>query len=377
MKFTVSSSAMRGAIAVANKAINSKSVLPILGNIKLDFTEHEDGTRMTITGSDSETVLSVVIPVSETADLHSICLPTRTCLDMLSQLPEQPVVFSIDRGSLEVTVDYLNGRFTFMAYAPDEYPIFKELDAEAVCTTLPETLLTGVCTRLYPFAGNDKLRPVMNGIYFDFRGSSLFTVASDGHKLLKKEYKELAHPTTGAFILPASVAAILKTCLKGGDISVAFDAQNIRFQGEAFTLTCRQIEGRYPNYNSVIPSNPPYCLTVGRKELIAAILRMLVMSSKASGIIRFMMQPMDDSLHVSAENIDFSTSATESVSATHTAVKKVEIGFNGEFLKLLLETATSDSIDLRFTDPATAALLYEHEDDTDYVMLLMPMMLNN
>lgn len=376
MKFTVSSSVMRGAIAVANKAINSKNLLPILACIKLDFIEDTEGIRMSITGSDSETVLSVVIPISEAEDLHNICLPTRICLDMLSQLPEQPIVFSIDKSSLEVTVDYQNGRFTLMGEHPDEYPVFKELDVDAVSTILPDTLLTSVCTCLRPFAGNDELRPVMNGIYFDFRGESLFTVASDGHKLLKRKHKDMAKPTTGAFILPASVAAILKTCLKSGDVSVTFDAQNIRFEGEAFTLTCRQIEGKYPNYNSVIPSNPPYCLTVGRKELIAAIRRMLVMSSKASGIIRFTMEPMN-SIHVSAENIDFSTSATESVSGTHTAVKKTEIGFNGEFLKLLLETATSDSIDLRFTDPSSAGLLYEHEGDTDYVMLLMPMMIAN
>lgn len=376
MKFTVSATAMRSALFIATKAISSKNMLPILDYVKLDFPQWED-SQMTITGSNLETTITVVLPVSEAEGLKPVCLPARICSDMLAQLPEQPITFEIDTDSLNVEVRYQNGHYSLTGQLPDEFPATVLADADALRTTIDGALLNRICARLAPYAANDELRPVMNGIYFDFRKERLTTVASDGHRLLRWIHSDIVAKEPGAFILPAGIANVLKTGIKSGEVSVVFDATNIHFttENEGITITCRQIEGRYPNYNSVIPEDNPFTLTVNRLELIAAIRRVQVMSDKNIGIIRLGMKSMDDSVSVDAQNIDFSTSAEESVTGTHNISRPFRIGFKGDFLRTLLETASSDLVDIRLSDPSRASITTEHEGDDSLLLLLMPMMI--
>lgn len=378
MKFTVSAAAMRSALTIAAKAISSKNTLPILDNVKLDFPERED-PQMTITGSNVEATITVALPISEAEGLKSICLPTRICSDMLAQLPEQPITFEIDTESLNVEVRYHNGHYSLMGQFPDEYPSPVPATDDALLTTIDGALLNRICARLAPYTVNDELRPVMNGIYFDFRKEGLTTVSSDGHRLLRWIHSDIVAKEPGAFILPAGIANVIKGCIKSGEISVVFDATNIHFatENEGIAITCRQIEGRYPNYNSVIPDGNPFTLTVNRLELIAAIRRVSVMSDKATGIIRLGMKPKDDSVSVDAQNIDFSTSAEESATGTHNIPHSFRIGFKGEFLRTLLETATSDQVDISLSDPSRASVTTEHEGDDSILLLLMPMMISD
>lgn len=378
MKFTVSAASMYSALIIATKAISPKNTFPILDNVKLDFPKQE-ASQMTVTGRNLETIITVALPISEAEGLKSICLPARICSDMLAQLPEQPITFEIDTESLYTEVRYQNGHYSFMGQFSDEYPATIPAADDAHYITLDGALLNRICTSLALYAANDELRPVMNGIYFDFRKEGLTTVASDGHRLLRWNHSDIVAKEPGAFILPTGIANVLKTCIKSGEVSVVFDAANIHFTTEngGITIICRQIEGRYPNYNSVIPENNPFTLTVNRQELIAAIRRVMVMSDKNIGVIRLGMKSMDDSVIVDAQNIDFSTSAEELVTGMHNISRSFRIGFKGDFLRTLLETVSSDKVDIRLSDPSLASITTEHEGDGSILLLLMPMMISD
>lgn len=376
MKLTISSSAMHGAFSLAAKTINSKSALPILDCALI--SQNSEG-EYTLTASDLENTLSIVLyPITVEGDFKPICLPIRTCLDMLSAMPDQPMEFNIDVESLNVQVDYQKGNFTFMAQLPDEFPSTPELSKESLRTTLPGKYLLEGCAKELPFTTNDELRPVMNGIYFDLQPQSLTLAASDGHKLIRRTHADIPCGEKGGFILSAKSAKLLSLLMKkASDVTFISDAQNICMDGSGFVLVCRQIEGRYPNYNSVFPVGNPIELTIDRSQLIGALRRIMVMGNKASSIIRFCLVAGGSAVQLSAQNIDFSTSAEETLEAEHNDPRGMAVGFNGDFLRMLLETATSDKVKLFMKNPAVAMIMTEVDGDETLSMLLMPMMLND
>lgn len=376
MKLTISSSAMHGALAIAAKTINSKSALPILDCALISRNSEGD---YILTASDQENTLSInLYPIAVDDDFKPICLPLRTCVDMLSAMPDQPIEFNINLQSLEVQVNYQKGNFTFMAQAADEFPATPDLGEDSLRATLPCKYLVDGCAKELPFIAADELRPVMNGIYFDMQPESLTLAASDGHKLIRRTHTDIACGERGGFILMGKSAGLLKHLLKNGtNVEVISDTRNVRIEGEGFVLVCRQIEGRYPNYNRVFPIGNPIEVLVDRKQLISAIRRTMVMGNKASSIICLHLVAGENALQLSAQNIDFSTSAEETVDAEHNATRGMSIGFNGEFLRLLLDTATSDKVKLFMKSPDVAMIMEEVDGDETLSMLLMPMMIGD
>lgn len=378
MELIAPTSVLRGALSLAGKTISTKSALPILDCVLI--SRNGDGDYL-LTASDVENTLSLRIPLTVEGDFFPVCLPLRTCSDMLSAMPEQPLTFDIDSESLNVTVHYLKGHFSFMAENPEAYPASLKMNDDALRTTLSADCLTDVCARELPFVANDDLRPVMNGIYFDMQPHSLTFAASDGHKLIRIRRPDEQNECSGGFILSSKASSLLRLLLdkvaKGEQLSVASDTRNIRFSAGDFTLECRQIEGRYPNYNAVFPSGNSIEVTIDRKALIGAIRRTVVMADKATGILRLKFNSFFKAVELFCQNIDFSTSAEETIEVEFGSDADLAIGFKADYLRTLLETATSDKIKMSLKSPATAMIMTEVDGDSDLSMLLMPMMLND
>ena len=163
----------------------------------------------------------------------------------------------------------------------------------------------------------DELRPVMNGIYFDLQADSLAIVASDGHKLVRNKNFMIKSDIPASFILPKKPATLLKNVLSkdGGDVVIRFDDRSADISFAEGNLSCRLIEGKYPNYNSVIPQDNPNQVTIDRKSLIGALRRVLPFASDSSQLIRFHVAA--GLLELRAEDIDFATSAKESVTCEY------------------------------------------------------------
>ncbi len=318
------------------------------------------------------------IGVSEVTGEGVFAVPSKNLLDSLKELPEQPVSFDINDSTLEMNIYYENGKYNFIAQNGDEYPQPKPLKEDAVEINMPaDVLFSGINRSLFATA-DDELRPVMNGIYFDITTDDITFVASDGHKLVRCKSLAIKGAERASFILPKKPANLLKTILpkESGEVVLTFDDTNAYVKLEHFDLVCRLIEGRYPNYNGVIPQNNPYKVTIDRLLLAAALKRVSVFSNPASSLIKLKIS--SNSILISAQDIDFSTSAEETVACVYDGAD-MSIGFKGNYLIDILNNLPSSEVILELADPSRAGIILpaENEEDEDLLMLLMPMMLND
>ena len=374
MRFTLSSSALSSKLNMLAKVIGSKNSLPILDCFLFQVANGE----MTITASDSDNVIKSTIALTESQGEGEFCVPNRVILDALKELPEQPLSFDVDTDTYAIKIVYQNGLYNFTGQNADEYPRTQSMNDACTTLTLPTTVLIDNISRSLFATANDELRPVMNGIYFDLTADALAIVASDGHKLVRNKNFTIKSDTPASFNLPKKPASLLKNILSkdGDDATIKFDDRSAEIQFSDGVMRCRLIDGRYPNYNSVIPTNNPCQVTVDRKALQSALRRVLPFASESSQLILFHIEM--GRFEVSSEDIDFSTSAKEQLSCDY-AGSPMSIGFKGSSLMEILGNLTSDNIILQLADPSRAGIIVpaEQPENEDVLMLIMPMLLND
>lgn len=374
MRFVVSSTALLSHLQAISKVINSKNTLPILDCFLLEL----EGSTLSLTAADSETRLVTSLEVNEAYGNGKFAVNAKNLLDPLKELPDQPLTFEINSDNLETFIFFHNGKYNFIGQNGEDYPQPKQLKETAVSLTIePQVLFSGINRTLFASA-DDELRPVMNGVYFDISTEDLTFVASDGHKLVRCKTLSAKGAERASFILPKKPANLLRAILpkESETVEIKFDENNAYIKMSSYTMTCRFIEGRYPNYNSVIPQNNPNKVILDRLSFLNALKRVSVFSNQASNLIR--LQLSDKNIIVSAQDIDFSTAAEETIPCDYTGTP-MSIGFKSSFLIDILNNIPSSDISLELSDPSRAGLIIpaENEENEDLLMLLMPMMLND
>ena len=374
MKFTVSSTALSSRLQTLARVINSKNSLPILDS----FLFEVNNQQLTITASDSENVMRSTLQLDEVDGEGNFAVPNRTLLDAMKELPEQPLTFEVNTENLTIKIIYQNGLYNFTAQNGDEYPRSQQIPDNATVISIDSTVLNDNLTRSLFATAQDELRPVMNGIYFDLTTDSLAVVASDGHKLVRNKNFNIKSETPAAFILPKKPATLLKNVLgkEQEEVVIKFDDRTAEISFAEGVLTCRLIEGRYPNYNSVIPQGNPNQLTIDRRSLIGALKRVLPFASESSQLVRFHLDA--GRLELSSEDIDFATSAKEVVNCEY-AGQAMNIGFKGSSLSEILNNLQGDEVVIELADPSRAGIILPavQPENEDVLMLIMPMLLND
>ena len=374
MKFVVPCNLLLSHLQTVGRVIASKNSIPILDCFLFDL----QGNQLTITAADNETRMITSIEVSDVEGGGVFAIPSKSLLDSLKELPDQPIVFEINDDNLAMVIHYENGRYNFVAQRGDEYPQSKPLSEDAAKLTIPAAdLLAGISRTIFA-GGEDELRPVMNGVFFDISEEDITFVASDGHKLVRFRNLGVKGNEKASFILPKKPANLLRTVLprEDGDVNIGFDSNNAYITMEHFIVVCRLIEGRYPNYGGVIPKENPFKVTVDRLQFLNALKRVTVFSNSASSLIKLNIST--NSIFISAQDIDFSTYAEETVTCVFDEAE-INIGFKGTYLIEILNNIQSEEVVLELADPSRAGLVLpaENEEDEDLLMLLMPMMLND
>lgn len=375
MRFTVSSSALSSKLNMLAKVIGSKNSLPILDCFLFQVANGE----MSITASDSDNVIKSTLALTDHDGEGEFCVPNRVILDALKELPEQPLHFDVDAAgeAIAIKIVYQNGLYNFTGQSAEEYPRTQSMTDACTIVSLPTEMLINNISRSLFATANDELRPVMNGIYFDLTADALAIVASDGHKLVRSKNFTIKSESPSAFNLPKKPASLLKNILSkdGDDAIIKFDDRSAEIQFTDGVMRCRLIDGRYPNYNSVIPNNPNE-VTVDRRGLQSALRRVLPFASESSQLIRFHIE--SGRFEVSSEDIDFSTSAKEQLSCEYNG-SPISIGFKGSSLMEILGNITSDNIIIQLADPSRAGIIVpaEQPENEDILMLIMPMLLND
>ncbi len=380
MKFIVSSSTLLKQLQMLNGVLNSSNTLPILDNFLFEI----DKDTLTISASDLETTITTHITV-ESKDSGNVAVPARLLIDTLKTFPEQPLTFTIDkkRLSIEISSDY--GKYKITGQNGDEFPKAPSVE-NGQSIDMDGNILSRAIAKTLFAAGNDELRPVMSGVFVQFATDGTTFVATDAHKLVRYRRTDVKATGAATFILPRKPLNLLKNILSTseGIVRVEYNATNARFSwgiapdgSIGSTLICRLIDGKYPNYDAVIPKNNPNKLTIDTTALLGSIRRVSIFANKTTHQVRLKITGSE--LNISAEDLDFSNEAAERLTCSY-AGDDMEIGFNSRFLVEMLTNIDSDEAIIEMSAPNRAGILLPTQksgDAEDTLMLVMPVMLNN
>ena len=373
MKFEVSSTRLFAQLQTLSRVIAPKPSIPVLGGILFELHEN----ILTLTASDSEITIRTSVIVDAFEGEGKVVFGGKLLVDTLKEFSEQPLSFIIDDQNFKLIIKSQNGNYSFVGINGNEYPEISEMPAESRQMQIPaHILLDGINQTIYCTA-DDELRPVMNGINVDMMEDRIVLVATDAHRLVRFSDMTVKTAEPTSFILPKKPANLLKNVLtkEDSDIQMSFDSKTIRFEFGSTLIICRQIEGRFPNYNAVIPQNNQNKVIVDRQTLVNACKRVAVFSSPGTGLIKLSLE--ENSMKISAQDIDFSTSAEETIACSYNGMP-MAIGFKAPFLIELLSAVSSNEVMFELADPARAGLILptDSQENEETLMLLMPMLLN-
>jgi len=372
MKFIVSSSQLLKQLQVLGGVINSNNTLPILDNFLFELSENQ----LKVSASDLETTMSSVVAV-ESDSSGSIAVSARLLLDTLKTFPDQPLTFKTEGdNTIEISSD--QGKYDMAYFSGDEFPKAVSLPSPSK-TVVPANILGTAISKTIFAAGNDDLRPVMSGVFFQFNSQGLTFVATDAHKLVKYTRTDVTADQTAEFIMPKKPLNLLKGILGGSDsdVIIEYNDANAKFTFDNVVLVCRLIDGKYPNYEAVIPKENPNKLTVDRASFLNSVKRVSIFSSKTTHQIRLKMAGTE--LNISAEDLDFANKAHERLSCDYQG-DDMQIGFNSRFLSEMLNNLSANEVLIEMSLSNRAGILtpIDGTDEGEQVtMLVMPVMLNN
>ena len=370
MKFIISSSELLKNLQILGSILNTNNTLPILDNFLFDINNND----LTITSSDLETTLSSKIIIESTI-ITKIAIPAKLLIDVLKSLPEQPLTFSMDNNILEINSN--NGKYALSYMNGDEFPKSLILEDASEIDFDSQVLLNIINSTIFA-SGNDDLRPVMSGVFFQINSEGSCFVATDAHKLVKYVRNDINCENSIEFIVPNKPLNILKSIVpeKKSEVKVLFNNTNAIFNFSNFKLTCRLIDGKFPNYEAVIPKENPNVLEIDRSQLLSSTKRASIFSSKSTNQVKFEIK--GNLLQITAEDLDFNNKAEETLECNYNG-DDIAIGFNSRFIVEMLNNLSSDLVKIELSSPNRAGLIspvHQSNENEDITMLVMPIMLN-
>ena len=370
MKFIISSGELLKNLQTLGLILNTNNTLPILDNFLFNIKEND----LVVTSSDLETTLSSKIKIESTITVK-VAIPAKLLVDILKSLPNQPLTFSMENNILEINSN--NGKYSLSYMDGDEFPKSLILEDTSELNFNSKILLKIINSTIFA-SGNDDLRPVMSGVFFQINPNASCFVSTDAHKLVKYVRNDIKAEKGVEFILPNKPLNILKSILpeKSSEVKVLFNNNNAIFSFSSFRLSCRLIDGKFPNYEAVIPKENPNVLEIDRNMLLNSTRRASIFSSKTTNQVKFEIK--GNLLHISAEDLDFNNKADETLECNYNG-DNISIGFNSRFIIEMLNNLSSEMVKIELSSPNRAGLISpvpQNSNDEEITMLVMPIMLN-
>ncbi|MEA3505675.1 MAG: DNA polymerase III subunit beta [Bacteroidota bacterium] len=375
MKFIVSSSLLLRNLQKISGVLSTNNTLPILDDFLFELNEE----YLSITASDLHTTMTVSITPEKTDETGIVAIPSKILLDTLKTLADVPVSFIIDKETLNIEMSAGDGIYRLPGHKSDEYPQMPEKDDVTDLSISASVMLNAINKTIFA-AGNDELRPVMSGVLCEIWENSLTFVATDAHKLVRYRRNDVGSENPSTFILPKKPLNQLKLILNFDEevpVKLEYNQTNAYFTFDNIKLVCRLVEGKYPNYEAVIPQENPNILTVDRIPFLNALKRVSIFANQSTHQVRLKMNGQE--LLLSAEDVDFSNEAKERLTC-HFDGEDMEIGFNSKFLQEMVNNLDTDQVRLEMSAPNRAGIIFpvseEESSEEDILMLVMPVMLN-
>lgn len=373
MKFIVSSTSLLKQLQNISGVLSTNNALPILENFLFEIK----GKSLTISASDLETTITTKLDVESKTD-GNIAIPARLLLDTLKTFPEQPLTFDINTNKNLVEITSEAGKYKLSGFYAQEFPKVPSIESPVKVEFKAETLSDAISSTLFA-TGNDDLRPVMSGVFFQISNDDITFVATDAHKLVRYKRSDIKSEKSASFIVPKKPLGLIKNLTSSSEdnLSLEFNDSNARFNFGNISLICRLIDGKYPNYEAVIPKDNPNKLIIDRASFLNSIKRVSIFSNKTTYQIRLKIS--GNELTISAEDIDMSNEANERLTCSYQG-EDMEIGFNSRFMIEMLNNISSSNAVVEMSAPNRAGIIYPEDSENknvDLLMLVMPVMLNN
>ena len=374
MKFIISSLKLLKNLQALGGVIGTKNTLPILDDFLFQLTENE----LKITTSDLDVTMSVSMVPDMVEGTGEVTIPARLLLEIMKNFPDVPITINVDNNTLAVELIAGEGRYKLAGHKSDEFPQLPVM-TDTLSWEIPADVLARGFEKTVFATGMDEIRPIMSGVFMEMTENYLTFVATDAHKLVRYRRMDIKSDVAASFIMPKKPINQLKSILASladAPVRIEFNKTNASFVFGDFVLVCRLLEGRYPNYEAVIPKTNPNQLVLDRQTFLSAIRRVAVFSSKATHQVRFRI--VGQELTLTAEDIDFYNEAKERLACSYTG-DDIEIGFNSRFLQEMLTNFDSNEVKLEMSAPNRAGIITPVDNENvseDLLMLLMPVMLN-
>jgi len=358
-------------LQLLNGVLNSNNTLPILDNFLFEMKQDE----LTLSASDLETSMNTRMAI-QCKEEGMIAVPAKLLLDILKSLPDQPLTFDVDGKTFGIEITSDNGKYKLTGQNGDEFPKAPAMGASKALLIGADVLNRAISKTIFA-AGNDDMRPIMSGVFFEIEPESVRFVATDAHKLVRMTRSDIGGESA-AFIVPRKPLNLLKGALSSlkSEVNMQYTENNAMFTFDNVTLMCRLIEGKYPNYEAVIPKENPFKLTIDRLDFLNSIKRVSIFANRSTNQVRLKLTGSE--IQLSAEDLDFANEAHEQLACTFVG-DNMEIGFNSRFLQDMLNNLDANNVHVEMSAPNRAGIITEVEksfENEDILMLVMPVMLN-
>jgi DNA polymerase III subunit beta len=373
MKFIVSSSLLLKHLQSISGVLNTNSPLPILENFLFEVSNG----KLTVSASDLETTMTTSLEVTS-KEKCLVAISARILLDTMKTFAEQPITFTVNEKNFQVELSSNNGKFKLAGYDGTEFPKIPTIEQPNSIEIPAEALLEAINKTVFA-TGNDELRPVMSGVYFQLNKDNTTFVATDAHRLVRYRRNDVRSAKNASFIVPRKPLSLLKNALSGlkSKVKIDYNDTNAFFTFDSFNLICRLIDGRYPNYEAVIPHDNPNRLTISRDSFLNSIRRVSIFSNKSTHQVKLRIAGSE--LGISAEDVDYNNEGNERLTCEYNG-QDMDIAFNARFLSDMLNNMTCETVNLEMSLPNRAGIITpsdgEKTTDEDVLMLVMPVMLN-
>ncbi|MCQ2284738.1 MAG: DNA polymerase III subunit beta [Bacteroidales bacterium] len=375
MKFIVSRDVLYRNLSAISGVMGSNSTMPILENFLFTI----EGEKLKLTASDMDSTMTAVVDLDNVEGEGSVAVPAKLLIETLKLIPETPIVFAFDEENAIFKYTAANGEYAAPCKDGKEFPSIGVIENPSSFDIEASVLQRAISKTLFA-TGNDELRPNMMGVLCELSNECISFVSTDAHKLVRYRNTKVKTDDMASLILPKKPLSHLKSILSGveGDVHVEYSQENhhICFSFDNFVLFSSLKEGKYPNYENVIPKDNPNSLIVSRDEFLKSIRRVGIYSNQSTFQVRVSLS--EEMTNITAEDMDFSNKAAENITGEYVG-EKMDIGFNSKFLREMLENMDGDQIRLEMSQPNRAALILpveEFDENESVLMLIMPVMLN-
>ncbi len=367
MHFVISREALLKPLQMVSGVVERRQTLPVLSNVLMVL----DGSELSLTGTDLEVELIGRVPVEQTHEAGAVTVPARKLLDICKSLADDAKVeFSL--GDNKLTLKSGRSRYTLTTLPASEFPSVDE-EPDTFSLSISQAKLHELLESTSFAMAQQDVRYYLNGMLFEVAPGFLRVVATDGHRLAM-ETLNMDNPINDVqqLILPRKGILELSRLLgdEQGEITLTFGQNHIRAKVPAVTFTSKLVDGKFPDYNRVLPKGGNKVLLGDCQELRQAFSRAAILSNEKYRGVRVMLS--NGELKILANNPE-QEEAEEVVSVDYEG-DSLEIGFNVSYLIDVLSTLSSKKARITLSDPNSSALI-EAEEGSDALYVVMPMRL--